>query len=242
MDLKKEASILAIDTSMDYLSAALKTPQGIFTVEVCAGARHSELLIEAADSVFRLAGISAEDVDLFACMEGPGSFTGLRIGFAAVKGFALAMGKPMIPCPTLECIALPFENSNCLVVPLIDAKQKRFFTALFKNGEKLTENLDALPELIAELISANEEGKPVLLCGNGAEAAKSELMKFAPKTAFICDPEFKRGRAALMLKYIEKTGKVDNISLDQNCFSAPVYLRKSDAEITIEKRILNAGN
>ena len=86
--------ILALDTSTDILSVALKTDEGWADTSLDLGLKHAERLMDLVDFCLSRAGMRVEDVDLFACAAGPGSFTGLRIGMATVKGLALAGRKP----------------------------------------------------------------------------------------------------------------------------------------------------
>ncbi|MDR2491740.1 MAG: tRNA (adenosine(37)-N6)-threonylcarbamoyltransferase complex dimerization subunit type 1 TsaB, partial [Spirochaetaceae bacterium] len=81
-------NILAIDTSSEILSVSLSVNNSVYTSIVNAGTSHSSLLFDAIDTTVKDAHAERGDIDLFACMRGPGSFTGLRIGFAAVKGLA----------------------------------------------------------------------------------------------------------------------------------------------------------
>ena len=147
-------NILAIDTATSILSIAVSSAEGIRHFEVDAGLRHSELLMDLADMVMKTAGLEASDLELVACMRGPGSFTGLRIGFAAAKGMALALGIPLVSVPTLDCMAAPCAVWPGLVIPVIDAKKHRFFTALYRGGQRLTEYLDAEPDEIARAIKS----------------------------------------------------------------------------------------
>ena len=84
-------NILAIDSAWDVLSAALAIGDETFFIEIDAGLRHSELLMECADTLCKTAGISPTDLKMVACMKGPGSFTGLRIGYSIAKGIAMAL-------------------------------------------------------------------------------------------------------------------------------------------------------
>jgi tRNA threonylcarbamoyl adenosine modification protein YeaZ len=272
-------NILAIDTASELFSTGLSTDAGCFYFEADAGAVHSELLFDAVNSLTKLAKIEREDIDLFACMKGPGSFTGLRIGFAAVKGLALALGKRILTAPTLDCIAYPFATYPFLCVPVLDAKQRRFFTALYRNGRRLTDYLDCTADELARRISENlntglvqepygslpsrskcgakcgafcrflsgvvqklqflnnstvETGSPpslqqtVLLCGNAAALARDSLSPILTNTSILAENLHIGGSAAL-LQYIKKSVMLD--TKENTRLSAPMYIRKSDAEI-----------
>jgi len=230
-------TILAMDCAADFLSVSLSTEGGVFTVEADGRMSHSELFIDAIDSVLKMAGTERESIELFVCMKGPGSFTGLRIAFAALKGFALALGKKIVSVPTLDCIAHPFSAFPGLCVPVLDAKQRRFFAAAYRGGERLSAFLDAPPEELAALIAEKSPlcAAPdlVLLAGDGALMAKDALSPLLKKSALLVEGDFRRGRSRALLQYINEK---DILELgDEAMFSAPLYIRKSDAEINSKK-------
>ncbi|MDR2658439.1 MAG: tRNA (adenosine(37)-N6)-threonylcarbamoyltransferase complex dimerization subunit type 1 TsaB [Spirochaetaceae bacterium] len=227
-------NILAIDTATEVFSVGISTAAGNFCFEAEAGKSHSELLFDAIDGLTRLARIEREDIDVFACIKGPGSFTGLRIGFAAVKGLALSLGKKIISVPSLDCMAYRFKSFTFLCVPVLDAKQHRFFAAFYRNGERLTDYMDCTAEELARGITeylgraAPSEPRIALLCGGGAELAYNAVSGFLSGVNLLSD-DSRTGRAPLLLQYIRKSGMLKN-SEDER-FSAPLYIRKSDAEI-----------
>jgi tRNA threonylcarbamoyladenosine biosynthesis protein TsaB len=226
-------NILAIDTSTELLSVGLSTEAGNFCVEADAGNCCSERLFDAVDAASALARVDRTAIDLFACMKGPGSFTGLRIGFAAVKGLALALGKRTVSVPTLDCMAHPFAGTPCLCAPVLDAKQKRFFTALYRKGRRLTGYLDCTADELAALIAANtadaqDAARVVLLAGGGASLAAAALSPLLPDMTVVTDSP-RAGRSYLLLQYIKESGIIE-FNEDAR-LSAPLYIRKSDAEI-----------
>jgi tRNA threonylcarbamoyladenosine biosynthesis protein TsaB len=226
-------NILAIDTSGGTLSAGLLTDAGTFCVET-AGHSQSELLFDAIDAVTSLAKVDREDIDLFACMKGPGSFTGLRIGFAAVKGLALALGKKTLSVPTLDCMACVFARSPVLCVPVLDARQGRFFTALYREGRRLTGYLDCTAGELAGQIAANIKDAPppaaraAALAGQASVSAIEALSPLLPDVTLLPADPGGQGASA-MLQYIKEFGIVK--SIENVRLSAPMYIRKSDAEI-----------
>ena len=225
---------LAVDSSSNVLSVALETETQIFHEEINKSNSHSELIMECVDGLCKSAGIRPADLDLVACMKGPGSFTGLRIGFSTAKGIALALGIPLIAIPTLDCLAEPFSTRPGLVLPVLDAKKGCFFAAFYRKGERLTDFLDESPleiiKIASKIMLSPEE--PVLLTGSGAELLRSRFKEQFPEELFFLkninlDDEFARGRARELLKIIKnaKFSMVDDIE------GVPVYLRKSDAEL-----------
>jgi tRNA threonylcarbamoyladenosine biosynthesis protein TsaB len=240
-------SILALDTATPVLSAALTAGERHWYRETGGGFSHSELLFDLAEGLFREAGQGPEDLEAVACMRGPGSFTGLRVGFSAAKGIALALEIPLIACPTLDCIAYPWSPWPALTLPVLDAKRGRFFTALYAGGRRITEEMDADLETIARCARSapacpgGPESRPgdILLTGPGAPlflsrlreeraAGKEGLKEFLGRIR--TDPLCRKGRG-LELAAVAKDRVIMNNEKD-DVRSAPEYLRKSDADMS----------
>jgi tRNA threonylcarbamoyladenosine biosynthesis protein TsaB len=202
--------------------------------------------MEIVDVLFGKAGMDRGDLDAVACMKGPGSFTGLRIGFAAAKGIALALGIPLITAPTLDCMAASLPVWPGIVLPAIDAKKNSFFAALYSGGLRLCPDMDAEAPVIAGAINREagreEEGRaaaegrpcPVILTGPGADllaAPMETLLGREPERApeIRIDPLCRRGRAGELLKLAKGTFLLNNGIGD--VFSGPEYIRPSDAEL-----------
>ena len=220
-------NILAFDTSDLVLSAALSSKTGIWYTEIDAGIKHSELLMECINGLCTSSGIEPKELNLIACMSGPGSFTGLRIGFSAAKGLAMALGIPMIPVPTLDCLAYSLSFWPGIVIPSIDAKKGCFFTALYRGKERLTGYMDAPPQTItAELekrLLSREE--PVVLTGSGSDLLYPFLAASFPNASI--DTLARNGRARELIELAKNA----RIAGDYIPDSGPLYIRKSDAEL-----------
>ncbi|MDR0447503.1 MAG: tRNA (adenosine(37)-N6)-threonylcarbamoyltransferase complex dimerization subunit type 1 TsaB [Treponema sp.] len=226
-------TILAFDTASDLLALGLSVNEQRYFLEIDSGRKHSELIMDAADTLFRIAGIAKTELDAVACMEGPGSFTGLRIGFSAAKGIALSLGGiPVIPVPTLDCLAAPFSFWPGIVLPLMDAKKNAYFTALYRGKKRISPCLDiGMDDLIKEIdhsFKTDTELSPSLfLTGPGLPLALPGLAAVFPETTADCT--WKRGHAAELLNFaVERSIFMkENKTYD----SGPLYLRKSDAEM-----------
>ena len=219
-------NILAIDSASGVLSVALAVGNESFYVEIDAGLRHSELLLECADTLCKIAGISPRVLNLAVCMKGPGSFTGLRVGYSTAKGLALALGIPLRAIPTMDCLAYPLSIWPGIVLPAIDAKRGCFFTALYRNGKGLADCIDASPETIAGKIAAARlsSEEQVIITGPGAELLFTGLETHIP--GIRIDPDFRNGKGRELLEIAKKRAFSEASDID----SGPVYLRKSDAE------------
>jgi len=232
------SNILAIDTAGPVFSAALETSNGstreLWYFEADAGARHSQLVMEVPDMLARKAGIKPEDITLVVCMNGPGSFTGLRIGLSAAKGMALSLSIPFIAISSFDCMAWPYSVWPGLVLPVIDAKKNSYFCSVYQRGERLTGDMDADSEAIFRTLNGivsgqNETAFPprALLTGPDAGKLYEELYK-NNEISFSIAP-FCRSGCARELLAIAKTRKIsNNENSDFNC--GPEYIRKSDAE------------
>jgi tRNA threonylcarbamoyladenosine biosynthesis protein TsaB len=219
-------NIIAIDSAGDILSAALCSGDHTWYYEIDAGLRHSELLMDTVDGLLESAGLEQRELELAVCMKGPGSFTGLRIGFAAVKGMALALGIPIVSVPTLDCMAFPHSPWPGIVLPAIDAKKNCYYAALYRGGERLTEYMDASTEQIACALENSME--PVLLTGPGANKLLSELKVFISSERLAEDPSARRGMARELLEIVKKEHMT---GAEAELHAGPMYLRKSDAEL-----------
>lgn len=193
----------------------------------------SETLLPMAEAAMKSAAVTARDVDLFAVTAGPGSFTGVRIGVALVKGLSFGRGKICRGVSTLEALAENVLPLPGLVCPVMDARRGEVYAALFSSSDGKTTRLtpDAAlpaPELAA-LVARDCPGRPVMLVGDGVAVAEPafrdagvELVPLPdvllPHSAVSC------GRVAL--REFGTKGGVDGEKL------APVYLRESQAETT----------
>jgi tRNA threonylcarbamoyladenosine biosynthesis protein TsaB len=158
-------------------------------------------------------------------MGGPGSFTGLRIGFSLAKGLACALNIPFAAIPTLDCMAWPFSALPGIVVPVIDAKKGAYFCALYQNGEKLTEDMDATPREIAAELAATL----TTILGPGAPLLYEQLCAMNLQGGITLGKNLRWGNAATLLQIAWETGI---ITRGDNDYSAgPEYIRKSDAEL-----------
>jgi tRNA threonylcarbamoyladenosine biosynthesis protein TsaB len=222
-------NLLAIDSATELLSVAVASGEGRYRFEADAGPRHSALLLEVVDMLLEKAGLRPGDLDGVVCMKGPGSFTGLRVGYAAAKGICMARGIPLAALPTLDCMARPFSFFPGLVIPLIDAKQNSFFAAFYRKNAKISGYFDAgIPFLAENMTRVREGAEKALLTGPGAPAACRDFSGFFPGE--ILSSPGRRGYAGDMLEIAITDGIITGKGEDE-FFSGPEYIRKSDAEI-----------
>lgn len=184
---------------------------------------HSQTLMPMIAQAFKAVGLTPNDVDRFACSCGPGSFTGLRIGIATVKGLAYAVNKPAVGISTLRALAFNIPCSPYLICPIMDARRNQVYTALYRQGSELTEVSPPKAVGIEELVK--EISEPVIFVGDGAIVNYEYLKQncdahFAPKNLNYT-------RASSVALACDKT--VDGLH--------PVYLRKPQAEREYNERM-----
>lgn len=225
-------NILAFDTSTDILNIAIKTEDQFFSTTHSIGRKFSEELVLRLNSALKEVGLEFNELSLIVVAKGPGSFTGLRVGMAVAKGISSAANIPLVSLSTTEIYAYPLKLTQSVVLPLIDAKKKRFYTALFKESKRLSADKDLTIEQIGDLITNLET---VILTGNDAKSAFTAL----------CDEVTSRNlNIKILLDNLSyRDYGLSMITLGKILFeeqgedeitTGPTYVRKSDAELSLE--------
>ncbi len=226
--------ILSLDSSAIVASVAL-CEDGKLLAEytINNGNTHSETLLPMVESVLRLWGLKADDVDLFACSAGPGSFTGVRIGAATVKGLAFGRGRPCVGVSTLEAIAENLSLHRGLICPVMNARRQQVYCALFRSdGETLTRLLPDSALSIAELDELLAAyGEEVVFCGDGYDVTLPALTKTRP----IPTPERLRHQSAYSVAQVALRHYLAGDAVTDTAL-AVTYLRPSQAERTRMER------
>lgn len=159
--------ILAIDTSTASGSIALfEDDQFIAELTTCTQKTHVERLLPLIKTLLSSINTKIEDVDGFALTIGPGSFTGLRIGLAAIKGLAWSLNKPVVGVSTLEALAMNIPYSDKPICPILDARKKEVYAGIYKvDGHwpiSVMPDLAISPEALVEKIK-----EPTIFIGDG---------------------------------------------------------------------------
>ena len=170
--------ILALDSSAIVASVAVCEDERLLAdYTLNNGNTHSETLLPMVESIFASLGITASDIDLFAVSAGPGSFTGVRIGAATLKGLAFASGKPCSEVSTLEAIAYNMRFHKGLICPVMNARRSQVYTALFRSDGEEFERL--MPDSAISISDLDkllcEYGEEVCLCGDGYEITRDAV-------------------------------------------------------------------
>lgn len=231
-------TILAIDTSTPACSVAIKSGDEVLSHYQLASREHTKLLLPMVDGLLSEAGLTLSQVDVIAFTAGPGSFTGIRIGFGVVQGLAFGAGLPVLPVSSLETLGQTAVRKLALaevgsvngarinIVPMLDARMDEIYWAQFQlvNGrclERIGDDGLSAPEDI----SVVAEGFPTVVVGDGwryadrislqATTVETSLLPDAQDVLTLASPLFKAGKAL----------PVEQVS--------PVYLRD---KITWKKR------
>jgi tRNA threonylcarbamoyladenosine biosynthesis protein TsaB len=213
--------VLAIDTASDILAVALMTDAGWAEASLNLGLKHAERLMDTVDFCLSRAELKPEELDLIACTAGPGSFTGLRIGMATVKGLSLALRKPWVSVPTLDCLAWGLEPYQGVVAPVMDGKKGRFYTAFYLKGRRLSDYLDISLARFASLVDTYPE-----TLVTGPDAALFEELALERSGIQIDRRAGIPAARALAVLAAEKFAKGGPSANDEG----PLYLRPSEAE------------
>ena len=222
--------ILAFETSAKAVSVALHDGQRLLAQSYQnTGLTHSQTLMCMARDLLNQCGVSVSEVDAVAVANGPGSFTGVRIGVAAAKGFAWGKQLPCYGVSTLEAMAHSLGIWQGYVCPVMDARRNQVYNALFyvNHGEITRVEADraiALEDLGAQLKTL--EG-PIFLVGDGSNLCHNRLGGVI--TNLVLPPEHRIHQRATGVGLVAHKLSQAGESTDANGLS-PNYLRLSQAE------------
>jgi tRNA threonylcarbamoyladenosine biosynthesis protein TsaB len=220
--------VLAADTSTAICSVALCKDHDILAETVLLGDRlHAERMIATVDWVLAQAGITPDLIDLLAIAQGPGSFTGLRIGAAVFKGLALAWARPLAGVSTLESLAYLAPIPGMPVCPLLDARMDEVYGATFVSEDGVPRRTSP-DQVLPPAVFAAGLKDAVYFLGDGARRYEAVLRAALP-LAHFAPPVLSQPRASAVgmagLAHWRAGLPVDAAQV------APVYLRKSQAEM-----------
>lgn len=227
--------ILAIDTSGAVASVAV-WEDGMIRAEFSMNFKktHSQTILPMLEEVKEKIELDMTSLDAIAVAAGPGSFTGLRIGSATVKGLGFALNKPIVPVPTVDGLAYNLYGTDKVVCPLMDARRNQTYTGLYeyvKNGTKYDINVikPQCAVMIEEILNAcNALGREVVFLGDGVPVFQDAIAKqlTVPYTFAPAHMNLQRAAAVADLAAIYfAEGKTQTAQEH-----APEYLRLSQAE------------
>ena len=219
--------ILALDSTAKVASVALcEDAQLLGEVTLNNGNTHSQTLLPMVEFLLDKFDLAPTDVDLFAVAAGPGSFTGVRIGAATVKGLAFGQKKPCAGVSTLEALAYNLCDHEGLICPVMNARRQQVYTALFRAKDGRLERL--MPDSAIAITELDERlskyDEPVRLCGDGYDVTLPLLTH-----AVIPTSERYRHQSAYSVAQIARKMHGSG-ELCTDITLSPIYLRLSQAE------------
>ena len=230
--------ILALETSAKSVSCAVvESGAPLASAYQCTGLTHSRTLLPMVDAMLKNAELTLDEIDAIAIAAGPGSFTGLRIGIAAVKGLAWAADKPCIGVSTLEAMAENVSHIDGLIVGAMDARRSQVYNAVFeaKDGGALTrlcaDRAIALEELASEL---SGEARRITVLGDGGALCQRYLAERGVSCSLAPAALLYQNAAGVGLAAERAYARGEAVSAQE---LLPVYLRPAQAERLREAKL-----
>lgn len=191
--------------------------------------KHSEKMLPAIDHLLKDSGLDIKNIDVFGVVNGPGSFTGLRIGMATAKGFAQALDRPMVTVSTLEALAANIAYADGVICPMLDAQRNQVYTAAYvpeAGGlrQVIPEQACAIDTLVAAL---EKFDKPIYLLGDALPKFGDTICNKLPNVVKVA-PYLAMNRASSAAAIGLKKALAGETT---DCKLAELnYIRKSSAE------------
>ena len=223
--------LMCVDTSGPSAGLALvRDGELIYEATLVNKLTHSVNLMPMAEEALRSSGLGMKDIGLFAAVAGPGSFTGVRIGVAAVQGMAQGLNKLCLPVNALEALAFGLLSDEYIVCPIRDARAGQVYGAAFRSGRRLMEDeVLKLPDYL-ELI--RPLGERFVFTGDGVPVSREKIMEALGERAVFAPPHLSllKAGAAAMIAWNTRDQAVQPQEL------LPLYLRRPQAEREREAR------
>lgn len=221
--------ILGVDTTTRFLCLAAYDNGWVYEYNLELGRKHSQLITLSIKRVLEALNWKPEDIDYFACGLGPGSFTGLRIGIATVKGLAWSLNKPVLGIPTLDILAKNAVQDG-VIVPAVDAKRGLIYCALYRAAKGGLKKIS--PYMLLSLGAFLKKIRPgSIILGDAVGLYKQQILR-GIKGANILDKDYwypaGRNIVYLALRQIEQ-GKISNAFKIK-----PIYLYPKECQIKKE--------
>ncbi len=228
----EDLKILAVDSSSLTGSVALCLGENLVAESLLnVRSTHSEKLLRQVDLLLEEAGWEITDIDLLAIVTGPGSFTGLRIGIATVKGLAQVLNKPVVSVSSLQAVAMNLPLAPVPVCAFLDARKKEVYSQLFewhpeKGPLSLSKPSVLPPEQLLKQLNGN-----VCLVGDGVPLYRELIEMILADRARIPVATTHQLRSVNVAWLALRSAQIDQTQSAADIF--PTYIRPSDAEINL---------
>lgn len=220
-------NILAFETATETMVVAAARQEFWACYQTSNGLKHAAQLAPHIRRITSDLDFSVKDVSLIGVGIGPGSFTGVRIGIATAKGLAAVTGARIVGISGLDILAHAQRHFNGIVVPVIDARKNRFYSACYREGDRISDYFDKSHDDLSTTINAfAPDGEPVLLTGpaNNQFFAKTHSLPWQlDHDVLSVNP-----LSLIELTKLAAHNKPSEIS--------PLYLRQSEAELGISPK------
>ena len=235
--------ILSIDSSTPVAGIAVSDGMQLLgEITLNTKNTHSEKLMPLVKHLLDELALSVNDLDAIAVTQGPGSFTGLRIGMATAKGLAQGAGKKLIAVPTLDCLAQNLLHYPGIICPIMNAQKKQVYTAIYRSGRDKLERLSDYQAIAVEQLAAQlkEQKEDIWFVGDGVAAFADMFQELLGDACRFADGHNILPRAgALAMLAAERASEEQFDDLYQ---AELIYIRKSEAEVQWEARQQNQNS
>ena len=234
----KGLKVLAIDTASIVATAAIMDQHKLLGECILNHDKtHSQKMMPMIQQLFKSTELTPKDIDVFAASNGPGSFTGLRIGVATIKGFAHALNKPVVGISTLDGLAYNLAFCNHTICPIMDARREQVYNAVYRwENDKLhrltPHRALSIEALVDELMQTEQK---VIFTGDGVPVFYEYLKEKLQKQCDFAPIAMRMQRASSIAALAMQKALVGEVE-GYMTFS-PFYLRKSQAEREYEKKL-----
>ena len=235
--------ILSIDSSTPVAGIAVSDGMQLLgEITLNTKNTHSEKLMPLVKHLLDELALSVNDLDAIAVTQGPGSFTGLRIGMATAKGLAQGAGKKLIAVPTLDCLAQNLLHYPGIICPIMNAQKKQVYTAIYRSGRDKLERLSDYQAIAVEQLAVQlkELKEDIWFVGDGVAAFADMFQELLGDACRFADGHNILPRAgALAMLAAERASEERFDDLYQ---AELIYIRKSEAEVQWEARQPNQNS
>jgi tRNA threonylcarbamoyladenosine biosynthesis protein TsaB len=222
--------ILGIDTTTKFLSIGVYDGAKVYAYNLEVGRRLSSLLAPTIKRILDALGWQASDIDYFACGLGPGSFTGMRVGVATIKGLAWSLHKPIIGISTLDILARAVKAKGVRVIPMIDAKRHLVYCSVYKTEGSIQKRI--MPYLLLTEAQFQKKMRPKSTIFGDALLLYKENILSNIKNVTILDSDYWYPRGHNIIELALERIKQKKLS---NSFKIkPIYLYPKECQIRIK--------
>ena len=219
---------LAIDCAVTRMTVAAKNDDIFCAAVYDIGMKQSETIVTAINYVLEKTGLTASELDYTAVSGGPGSFTGLRLGFSALKALTLSFNTPLYAISSLKVYGWAYSDLDIPLLCGIDARKERFYASITQKDRIILEDGDYE---IETLVKKASEFEKILLCGPDSEVLKGLLEEGGVKAKIIL-PKVQAISCESMFQIAEEMILKGEKPLPD--YEGPVYLRASEAEVKLQ--------